>query len=82
MLPIYLGLYLFLLAVLWWFFFVARHHAMRFKRYSTTIEPVSNFMLLFLLATSVFGFFLIFTLWDLSNVTKIDSQKPTIENYY
>lgn len=82
MLPVYLGIYIFLLAILWAFFLVARHHTFRFKDFSTNIQPVTQILGVILIILSLLGFVLIFTLDDVSKNIEIDTQKPSSNFYY
>ena len=83
MLPIYIGVYVFMLAVVWGFFLIARHHSYKFKHFSTNITPVTNMLLVFLLILSVLWFFMIFSLWDSNvKVIKIDQTQKSSQNYY
>lgn len=83
MLPVYIGVYVFMLAVVWGFFLIARHHSYKFKHFSTNITPVTNMLLVFLLILSVLWFFMIFSLWDSNvKVIKIDQTQKSTQNYY
>jgi len=57
---IYLAVYVFILLIVWGFYAVARMHTLKFKRFSTHIVPVTNFLLIFLIILSILGFILIF----------------------
>ncbi|MCD5380407.1 hypothetical protein LR004_00615 [Candidatus Gracilibacteria bacterium] len=46
--------------MVWGFYAVARMHTMKFKRFSTHIVPVTNFLLIFLVILSIIGFVLLF----------------------
>jgi len=82
MLPIYIGVYIFILATLWWFFFIARHHSYKFKHFSTHIGPVTFLLMLFLAFLSVIGFFAIFSLWENTNTIRIDTTEKIQNSYY
>ncbi|NDK09509.1 hypothetical protein GW846_01905 [Candidatus Gracilibacteria bacterium] len=86
MLAVYLGIYIFLLAILWGFFFVARHHALKFGGYSSNIAPVTNVLFIVMIVLSIVGAVMIFSL-DLQNsfieLPTIDSSEtPAQEVYY
>ncbi len=60
MLLIYFAIYIIILLIVWGFYAVARMHTLKFKRFSTHIVPVTNFLLIFLIILSILGFVLIF----------------------
>lgn len=82
MLAVYIGLYIFLLAILWWFFLIARHHSYKFKRFSGNIVPITNILFVFLVVLSILGFVLIFSLDGGTRSVQIDTEKKTTETYY
>lgn len=82
MLPVYLGVYIFILAILWGFFLLARHHTYRFQDFSTNIKPVTQLLGIILLILSVIGFFLIFTLDIPGRSVQIDTEVPSSQIYY
>ncbi len=82
MLPVYIGAYIFILAVLWWFFLIARHHSYKFKNFSQNVVPVTNILFVFLIVLSVLGFILILTLDAPTQAVKIDTDKKIYQNYY
>ena len=67
--------------MVWWFFIVARMHTMKFKNFSTHIEPVTNSLMVFLIILSLSWFIFIFYInsgesnYDLS--TPIEKTKKT-----
>lgn len=85
---IYLAIYIIILLVVWWFYAVARMHTMKFKRFSTHIVPVTNFLLIFLLILSIIGFVLLFfivpdetnTSWNSSSVST-QNEENTWETF-
>lgn len=83
MLPVYIGVYVFMLAIIWGFFLIARHHSYKFKHFSTNITPVTNILTIFLLILSVLGFIMIFSLWGSDEkVIKIDQTQKSTQSYY
>lgn len=82
MLPVYIGMYIFVLAILWGFFLVARHHSYKFKNFSKNVAPVTNILLIFLIILSVLGFVLLFNLDGASKTVKIDTNQKIQNNYY
>lgn len=73
MITLYLGVYTFILALIWWLFIVAKIHAYKFKSFSTHINKVTNTLLILLVVLSLLWYFLIF--YWLSNTT------TSVENY-
>ena len=59
MLFVYLWIYTFLLAILWWLFIVAKIHSYKFKNFSNNIVKVTNFLLVILTILSLLGYILI-----------------------
>ncbi len=83
MLPVYIGAYIFILAVLWGFFLIARHHSYKFKHFSKNVAPVTNILLVFLIILSILGFVLLFFLWgDSPKTIKVDTTEKVYKNYY
>jgi len=76
---IILSLYLVFLAVVWWFFIVAKIHAYKFKNFSSNIEKVTKILFIILLILSILWFVLIFSL-DFSFFEEINTQN-TINIY-
>jgi len=76
-----LAIYIVVLLMVWWFFIVARMHSMKFKNFSTHIEPVTNSLMAFLIFLSLSWFIFIFYInsgesnYELS--TPIDNVKKT-----
>jgi len=65
MLIIYLWIYTFILALLWWLFIVAKIHAYKFKNFSSNIIKVTNLLLIFLVVLTILGYIIIFFFsWD------------------
>ncbi len=60
MITFYIGVYTLILALLWWFFIIAKIHAYKFKNFSLHITKVTNILFIFLLILSVTWYFLIF----------------------
>ncbi|MDD2871386.1 MAG: hypothetical protein PHS49_05325 [Candidatus Gracilibacteria bacterium] len=73
MITLYLGVYTFLLALLWGLFIVAKIHSYKFKSFSTHIQKVTNSLIIFLIILSLIGYFVIF--YGLSNTT------TSVKNY-
>jgi hypothetical protein len=83
MLPVYIGIYIFMLAIVWGFFLIARHHSYKFKHFSTNITPVTNILMIFLLILSVLGFIMIFSLGaGTTKTVEVDTKQKTTQNYY
>lgn len=59
---VYLGIYTFILLMVWWFFIVAKIHAYKFKNFSYNIEKVTITLFIFLLVLSIIWYILIFFL--------------------
>lgn len=60
MLTFYIGIYTFVLALLWWLFIVAKIHAYKFKDFSLHITKVTNILFIFLLILSIIWYLFIF----------------------
>ncbi|MDP2090550.1 MAG: hypothetical protein Q8K30_03030 [Candidatus Gracilibacteria bacterium] len=60
MLTFYIGIYTFVLALLWGLFIVAKIHAYKFKDFSLHITKVTNILFIFLLILSIIGYLFIF----------------------
>lgn len=82
MLAVYMWAYIFTLAILWGFFLIARHHTYKFKNYSTNIVPMTNLLFIFLVALSIFGFFLIFSLDGETRTARVDTTQEVKQDYY
>jgi|GEM_PF-1195611 len=82
MLFIYIGIYLFILALLWGFFIVAKLHSYKFKNFSSHIETVTVILFVFLLTLSVSGFIAIFFLDAPKTTVKIEDFTTIEESYY
>lgn len=59
MLAIYLWIYTFILALLWWLFIVAKIHANKFKNFSLNIPKVTSILFIFLIIISLLWYILI-----------------------
>lgn len=60
MLLMYLWIYTFCLALLWWLFIVAKIHAFKFKNFSNNIIKITNILLSFLIILSILWYLIIF----------------------
>jgi len=75
MMTVYLWVYTFVLAFIWWFFIIAKIHANQYKNFSPNIVVVTKVLFFFLLALSILWYVLIF-FWTnntTSNVTNYSS---------
>jgi len=77
MIFVYLWLYITFLFGIWAFYVVARMHIMKFKNFSSHIQPAINFLMIFLVVLSIIWLILIFNLWssDSNYELKIDTKK-------
>jgi hypothetical protein len=83
MLPVYIGIYIFMLAIVWGFFLIAKQHSYKFKHFSTNIVPVTNVLMIALIILSILGFIMIFSLWwDSTKTLEINSSEKSTQNYY
>lgn len=82
MLFLYIGLYLFILALLWGFFIVAKLHSYKFKNFSSNIEKVTVVLFVFLLFLSISGFVLLFFIDAPKTTVQIEDFSTFEENYY
>jgi len=82
MIFLYLGAYLFILALIWGLFIVAKLHAYKFKHFSHNIVPVTTVLCIFLIIISIIGFILIFMLDSPRTTIKLDNIDISEENYY
>ena len=80
MLLIYLAIYIIILLIVWGFYAVARMHTLKFKRFSTHIVPVTNFLLIFLIILSILGFVLIFFISPSGSTNSIISPQKKISD--
>jgi hypothetical protein len=78
MLAIYLWIYTFILALLWWLFIVAKIHAYKFSNFSLNIIKVTNFLLIFLIILSILWYILI--IFSTSNTTVVDNYSSSSIN--
>jgi len=53
MIFLYIGIYLFVLVLIWGFFIVAKLHAYKFKHFSHNIAPVTTVLFILLLTLSI-----------------------------
>ena len=74
--------------MVWGFYAVARMHTMKFKRFSTHIVPVTNFLLIFLVILSIIGFVLLFFIspednnsWTINDPEVSSSEETDEVNY-
>lgn len=75
MLFMYLWFYTFMLAILWWFFIIAKIHAYKFKNFSTNIEKVTKTLLIFLISLSLIWYIVIIFSFSWENAEiKIDNN--------
>lgn len=73
MLSLYLWLYTLVLAIVWWFFIVAKIHSYKFKNFSTNIEKVTKVLLSFLIILSILWYVLIFS-WFSSSTVSVNTK--------
>ncbi len=79
MIFVYLWIYIAFLIWIWTFYAVARMHTMKFKNFSTHIEPMTNFLMILLIILSIAGFVLIFSLNSNNSTYTIQTEvKNTI----
>lgn len=71
MLLMYIWIYTFILAMVWWFFIVAKIHSYKFKNFSTNIENVTKILLWFLIFLSLL-WYLVIIFWYDSKEAQID----------
>ncbi|MCH8519014.1 hypothetical protein LAT59_04610 [Candidatus Gracilibacteria bacterium] len=82
MLPLYIGIYVFILIFLWGFFFVARHHAYKYKNFSDNIPKVTETLFILLIGLSILGGILIFFLGDFDPQARINpEERPRNVNF-
>jgi len=83
MLFVYIWLYTFVLAIVWWFFIVTKMHSYKFKNFSNNITKVTTVLFLVLASLSILWYILIFFLdGGGSNTSKIDISSDYEEVYY
>jgi hypothetical protein len=81
----YFVLWIYTLALIgiWWFFFVAKIHAYKFKNFSPHILQVTFWLTVSLIVMSILGYLLIFNIkWKLDNFSIWNSSSnnnPLIE---
>jgi len=72
MIIIIFGIYTLFLALVWWFFIIAKIHAYKFKDFSTNIEKMTKLLAIILLVISILWYIIIYNFkWTLYTV-KID----------
>lgn len=84
MIIVFLGIYLIFLALIWWFFIVAKIHAYKFKDFSHNIEKITKLLLIILILLTIIGFFLIYNYkWSLYTVeiSNISADNVSQENW-
>lgn len=86
MLFVFIWAYTLFLALVWWFFIMAKIHAYKFKNFSDKIQSITNLVLFTLIILSILWYILIFFFLDSfdKNVFKVDYKDPInidTENY-
>ena len=79
---LYIGMYMFVLALVWGFFVIAKFHAYKFAHFSSNISLVTNILMIFLAILSLLGFILIFFLDAPRTTVKLQDISNLEENYY
>ncbi len=79
MLFVYLGIYTFILTLVWGLFFISRLHSYKFKNFSHHIEKVTNALFVFLLTLTLLGYIFIFTQYDSQTPASLDFSNATDE---
>lgn len=77
----FLGVYILFLAIIWWFFLVAKIHSYKFKTFSNHIESVTKALFFVLLGLSIIWFVLIYAM-DPDSVSIDMSNTETKREYY
>lgn len=72
MLFVYLGIYTFILTLVWGLFFISRLHSYKFKNFSHHIVKVTNVLFVFLLTLTLLGYIFIFTQYDSQTTASLD----------
>lgn len=80
MLLITLAIYIVILLIVWWFFIVARMHTLKFKNFSTHIEPVTNFLMFFLIILSLSWLIFIFYISSGSSNYELNIKNDNIKD--
>nr|MDD3720306.1 hypothetical protein [Candidatus Gracilibacteria bacterium] len=62
---LYLGIYTLFIIIIWGFFAVARIHSYKFKSFSHHITIVTRFLFFTLLALTIIGYIVIFSVGDI-----------------
>ena len=60
MLLFYIGIYTFCLAIVWWFFIIAKIHSCKFKSFQTKIQSITKLLLILLIILSIIWYLIIF----------------------
>lgn len=79
MLTVYLWTYTLFLAIIWWFFIIAKIHTYKFKNFSSNITKVTSILFVFLIILSFLWYFLIFY-WLSNTTTTIDDYSGSDTN--
>lgn len=84
MLAVYIWFYIFFLAIIWWFFFVARIHSYKFKNFSPYIVKVTNLLMFFLLFLSILWLYIIYKIdsWYNQGFLDIKEKNDYEQDYY
>lgn len=78
MLVVLFGVYAIFLALVWWFFIVAKIHAYKFRGFSPNIEKITKLLAISLFILSILWFIFIYNFkWSFYTV-KIDETSASI----
>ena len=79
---VFAALFTLFLAMVWWFFIIAKIHAYKFKNFSIHIEKVTNILFVVLIILSLLGYILIFSYTSLSTKTVDMTSSSYEEEWY
>lgn len=75
-----IGAYTLLIAVVWWFFVLAKIHAFKFKDFSTSVDKVTLLLMTVLAILTVVGYWIIFHI-DLDSLSLPTTWASSTEYY-
>lgn len=78
MIVVLFGVYAIFLALIWWFFMIAKIHAYKFKDFSPNIEKITKILALVLFVLSIIWAFFVYNFkWSFYTV-KVDESNSDV----
>lgn len=75
-------IYTIIMAIVWWFFIIAKIHYYKFKDYSNYIVPVTKFLSILLLVLTIFWYYEVYKFSFSGNTSTTTVQQDATNNVY